>query len=505
MVQAQPSAEDRRNVVFILSDDHRYDFMGFHENAPDFLETPAMDRMAREGAHLANAFVTTSLCSPSRASILTGQYAHRHGVVDNQRLVPEGTRFFSQDLQQADYQTAFIGKWHMGGATDEPRPGFDHWVSFRGQGSHYDPTLNIDGERQEVEGYTADILTNYALDWLEEQQGAEDPFFLYLSHKSVHGPYRPAARHEGRYGASFALPEPWGRGADYSPSDQSRSEPVEVDYPETMYKGAPYRETWPDWVIQQRSSWHGVDYMYHGALDFDNFYRQYAETLLGLDDSIGLVLDYLEESGLSENTLVIYMGDNGFSFGEHGLIDKRHAFEESMRVPMLAWAPGMIEPGSRIERMVANIDVAPSILDVANGEMPDDHVVDGRSFLPLLQGEEVTGWREAVLYEYYWEWNYPQTPTQFAWRTDDWKYIFFYGVWDPGALFNLEEDPQEARNLLGEEEVSQAHRERARRMREAMFEKMDATDGMFIPLRSPKGGRQAETRPPGEPSTSPID
>ena len=491
--------------MFILSDDHRYDFMGFHENAPDFLETPAMDRMAQEGAHLANAFVSTALCSPSRASILTGQYAHRHGVVDNNRLVPEGTRFFPQDLQEAGYQTAFMGKWHMGGATDEPRPGFDRWISFRGQGSYYNPTLNIDGERSEFEGYTADILTDYALEWLGEQQGAEEPFFLYLSHKSVHAQFRPAERHAGMYGGTgFDRPQEVDPGEPAGVPDP-QAEPVEPAYPETMYKGAPYRETWPDWVIQQRSSWHGVDYMYHGRLDFDNFYRRYAETLRGLDDSIGRVLDYLEESGLSENTLVIYMGDNGFSFGEHGLIDKRHAYEESMRVPMLAWAPGMIESGSRVERMVSNVDVAPSILDLAEAEMPERHAIDGHSFLPLLRGEEVEDWREAVFYEYYWEWNFPQTPTQFAWRTDEWKYIFYYGVWDPGALFNLEEDPQEAHNLLGEEEVAERHRERARRMREAMFEKMDATDGMFIPLRSPKGGRQDETRPPGEPSTSPIE
>ena len=487
-------SQERRSVIFILSDDHRYDFMGFHENAPEFLETPGMDRMAREGAHLANAFVTTSLCSPSRASILTGQYAHRHGVVDNQRLVPEGTRFFPQDLQEAGYETAFVGKWHMGGATDEPRPGFDHWVSFRGQGSYYDPTLNVNGERSEFEGYTADILTDHALNWLEEQEQKDEPFFMYLSHKSVHGPFRPAERHASTYG---------GTGFDRD-MGSSGAEPVDVEYPATMYKDAPYRETWPDWVKEQRSSWHGVDYMYHGRLDFNNFYRRYAETLRGLDDSIREVISYLEESGLDEETLVIYMGDNGFSFGEHGLIDKRQAFEESMRVPMLAWAPGMIESGSRIERMVANIDVAPTVLDAANTEMPDEHVVDGQSFLPLLKGNNVGDWREAILYEYYWEWNYPQTPTQFAWRTDDWKYIFFYGVWDPNALFNLEEDPQEARNLLGEENVAERHRERARKMREAMFEKLAETNGMFIPLRAPRGGRNADTRPPGEPTTDPL-
>lgn len=470
-----------QNVIFILSDDHRYDFMGFHEEAPDFLQTPAMDRMAREGAHLANAFVSTSLCSPSRASILTGQYAHRHGVVDNQRRVPEGTRFFPQDLQEAGYTTGFFGKWHMGGGSADPRKGFDRWVSFRGQGSYFDPTLNIDGEEQQVEGYTAELLTDYALDFLESQQqeggqGEEAPFFMYLSHKNVHAGFRPAPQDSGRYASQ------------------------EPAYPATMATDAEGRASWPDWVKAQRSSWHGVDYMYHGDLNFDDFYQRYAETVMAIDRSIGRVLDYLEENGLAENTLVVYMGDNGFSFGEHGLIDKRHAFEESMRVPMLAWAPDFIERGTRIEQMVQNIDVAPTVLDVAGTSFPEDHVVDGRSFLPLLAGTDELDWREAVLYEYYWEWNFPQTPTQFAWRTDRYKYIYYYGVWDEGGFYDLEEDPEEAHNLIDRE----AYQDDIDRLRTRLFDRLEATGGMQIPLRRPRGGRLDETRPDGVPSTDPL-
>ena len=163
LIAAVASAEANRNVILVLSDDHRYDFMGFMPSAPAFLETPHMDRMATEGAHLKNAFVSTSLCSPSRASILTGQYMHRHRVVDNQRAVPEGTVFFPQLLQKAGYETAFVGKWHMGHDNDEPRKGFDHWVSFKGQGTYFDPELNINGERKKSEGYTTDILTAQAL------------------------------------------------------------------------------------------------------------------------------------------------------------------------------------------------------------------------------------------------------------------------------------------------------------------------------------------------------
>ena len=182
-----------RNVVFVLSDDHRYDFMGFMAEAPAFLETPAMDLMAREGAHLENAFVSTSLCSPSRASILTGRYMHHHRVVDNQRPVPAGTEFFPQYLQRGGYATAFIGKWHMGHDQDDPRPGFDHWVSFRGQGTYFDPELNVNGKRRQYQGYTTDVLTDHALRWLQEERQPGKPFFLYLSYKAVHYPFSAGA------------------------------------------------------------------------------------------------------------------------------------------------------------------------------------------------------------------------------------------------------------------------------------------------------------------------
>ena len=455
--QAQP-----RNVVFILSDDHRYDAMGFHENAPDFLRTPAMDKMAEEGVHIRNAFVTTSLCSPSRASILTGRYAHNHGVVDNQRLIPEGTVFFPQLLQDAGYETAFIGKWHMGEESDAPRPGFDHWVSFRGQGVYVDPVLNVNGERDTYRGHTTDILTDFALDFLRERDGSE-PFFLFLSHKAVHAEFEPAERHKGVY-------------AD-----------VEVPYPASMANTeANYRDK-PRWVREQRYGWHGVDYMYHGAMDFDEFYRRYAETLLGLDEGIGKVLAYLEESGLVENTLVIYMGDNGFSFGEHGLIDKRQAYESSIRVPMLAWAPGYIDPGSTIEEMVLNIDIAPTILELAGVQAPD--WVDGRSFLPLLTGGSVADWREEFVYEYYWEHPFPHTPTVFALRGDRYKYMFYHGVWDINELYDLQLDPDEQHNLID----SPDHRERVEEMRTRLFQLLDADNAVDVKFRPP-GGWQADER-----------
>ena len=389
-----------RNIVFILSDDHRYDFMGFM-GKPSFLETPNMDRMAREGAHLANAFVTTSLCSPSRASILTGLYSHKHGVVDNNSRVPAGTTFFPQHLQKAGYATAFMGKWHMGHESDEPRPGFDKWISFRGQGVYYDPEFNIDGQRVPRKGYISDLLTDYALEWIDQVRESGKPFFLYLSHKAVHAMFEPAERHLGKY------------------------DNVPLTYPKSMADTEENYRNKPDWVREQRNSWHGVDYMYHGDMDFDTFYRRYCETVLGIDDSIGRVLGRLSETGLAQSTLVLYMGDNGFCFGEHGLIDKRHMYEPSMRVPLLARCPDLIEPGRRIGQMVQNIDIAPTLLEAAGLEPPAE--MDGRSFLPLLAGESVE-WRDAVFYEYYWERNFPHTPTIHGIRTDRFKYIHYHGT-----------------------------------------------------------------------------
>jgi len=455
-----------RNVVLILSDDHRYDFLGFMPAAPDWLQTPSLDRMARGGAQVLNAFVTTSLCSPSRASILTGQYAHRHGVVDNTSPVPAGTVFFPQRLRKAGYRTAYVGKWHMGEAEadDAPRPGFDHWISFPGQGVYQDPVLNVNGVRGRAKGYTTDVLTDSALAWLERRDSAR-PFFLYLSHKATHAEFIPPERYQGRYARA------------------------KIPYPPTMANTERNYRGKPRWVREQRYGWHGVDYAYHGDLDFDTFYRRYAETLLALDEGVGRVLDYLERSGLSKRTLVLYMSDNGFSLGEHGLIDKRHAYEESIRIPMLAWAPGYVPPGSTVRQLVRNIDVAPTIMALGGLDLPPD--MDGRSVLGALRGEPADDTVE-LLYEYYWEYAFPHTPTVFALRGPRYKYIYYHGVWDLNELYDLETDSLEQHNLI---EVP-AQQERIRDMRDRLFDQLEAGGGMRIPLR--RGDWQAAERKSGE-------
>jgi N-acetylglucosamine-6-sulfatase len=439
-----------RNVVFILADDHRFDAMGFMGHP--IVKTPHMDSIARNGVHLRNAFVTTALCSPSRATILTGLYAHQHRVVDNNSPVPAGTTYFPQYLQQAGYQTAFVGKWHMGNDDGGPQPGFDRWVSFRGQGTYLPSPegLNVDGKKVPQKGYISDELTDYALDWLKARDRTR-PFFVYLSHKGVHQDFVPAERHKG----TLATPR--------------LSPPKSQAFP-------PEQEALrPRWVRDQRNSWHGVDYPYNTRLDVSSYFQGYAETLRGVDDSIGRVLEYLASEKLIDSTLVVYMGDNGFAFGEHGLIDKRTAYEESMRVPMLMQCPELFPGGRSVEQLVANLDVAPTVLAAA-GLQPPAYML-GASLLPLAQGQGVP-WRTELLYEYYWERNYPQTPTVFALRGEQYKFVRYYGVWDVDELFDLRADPNEMKNLAYEPALSAT----AKQMSERLFAILEQTNGRFIPL-----------------------
>jgi N-acetylglucosamine-6-sulfatase len=452
-----------RNIVFILTDDHRYDALGFLRGQA-FLQTPHLDTLARNGVHARNAFVTTALCSPSRASILTGQYAHRHRVVDNNNPVPAGTVFFPQLLQKAGYDTAFVGKWHMGGESDNPQPGFSHWVSFRGQG-HYLPHadgLNVDGRKVPQKGYITDELTDYGLRWLEGRK--ERPFFLYLSHKAVHSEFIPADRHKGRLQNETFVP------------------------PKSMAPPAPEQHR-PMWVQNQRNSWHGVDYPYHSDLNIAEYYKRYAETLMGVDDSVGRVVDFLRDRKLLDSTLVVYMGDNGFAFGEHGLIDKRTAYEESMRVPMLLHCPELLRGGSVMNEVVANIDVAPTLLEAAGLTAPAN--MDGRSFLAPARGQR-TAWRDGLLYEYFWERNFPHTPTIHALRGARYKYIRYHGIWDVDELYDLETDPLEMQNLI----LGREHQKVAADMNRQLFAVLDSTQGLQLPMY-PDRGRQQNLRHKG--------
>lgn len=452
-----------QNIIYVLSDDHRYDFMGFMKKVP-FLQTPNMDRMAANGIHLKNAFVTTSLCSPSRASILTGQYTHRHGVVDNQSLVPQGTEFFPKFLQNAGYQTGYVGKWHMGEHSSDPRPGFDYWASFQGQGKYWNSVFNVNGinEVPEDSTYVTHAITDYARDFLDNRDTTK-PFFLYLSHKSVHAEFIPAPEHDGLFD-NEKLDYP----ATFYPPSNPKSKLNEVQY---------NYDDLPNWVKEQRHSWHGVDYLYHGEMDFDEFYRSYCETLIALDESLGEILDYLEENDLMKNTTVFYMGDNGFSFGEHGLIDKRQAYEESIRVPLLAMGAMVNKEVKVVEQNVQNIDIGPTILDMAGVKTSDQF--DGKSFLPLLRNNKTTAWRDTIYYEYFWERPFPQTPTVHAVRTNQYKYIRYHGIWDINELYDIKNDPLESNNLIRSKE----HVEVSKDLRNALFRWLKDSNGEQMHLR----------------------
>jgi arylsulfatase A-like enzyme len=359
-------------------------------------------------------------------------------------------------MQRANYQTAFFGKWHMGNEDDHPRKGFHHWEGLRGQGEYYNPSLNINGKRIQYKDstYVADLITNHAIEWIGKRD-KKKPFFVYLSHKGVHAPFQPAKRHKNRY--------------------KNKSVPLPASF--SLTKTDEYKKHGiPEWVKEQRHSWHGVDYMYHGAIDFETFYRSYFETLLSVDESVGKVLDYLKENGIEENTMVVYIGDNGFSFGEHGLIDKRHAYEESMRIPLLMKFPGLIKAASTSEAMVQNIDIAPTLLEFAGIKIPS--AMQGKSFLKVLAGNAAQH-RDKIFYEYYWEYLYPQTPTLFSVRTDQYKYIHYYGIWTQNELYDLRKDPYEMHNLIADPAYTQLSKEFSTQI----FDWLAATDGMQIPLK----------------------
>lgn len=464
------SSSKTPNIIFILADDHRYDAMGFMGHP--FLKTPHMDRMAQEGIYFKNAFVTTSLCSPSRASILSGQYAHNHGVVDNYNPVDSLLTFFPEYLQGAGYETAFIGKWHMGGEVDDPRRGFDHWLSFKGQGSYWadghgtsrevpqtsHDGYNLNGKRIDQQGYITDELTDYAIEWLNNRTQAK-PYMLYVSHKAVHSDFVAADRHIGTY--------------------RDQQMPVPITFPNTAenYAGKPM------WLKNQRNSRHGVDFAYNlPDFNLNAYYQRYCETLLAVDENLGRILEWLESRDELGSTVLIYMGDNGFQFGEHGLIDKRTAYEASIRVPLLMLWPDQIEKPIAIEPMVANIDIAPTLIDIAGGEVPE--TMDGQSFLPLLIGDSVT-WRDELLYEYYWERNYPYTPTTQAIRTDQYKFIRYHGLWDLDEFYDLTKDRHETNNLINDPDYQAV----ISKYRGALFEKLQETHGKAMPMLPDRGNQ----------------
>ena len=425
---AEPAT--RPNVLFILCDDLRPDALGCYGSK--HVKTPHIDRLAAAGVRFTNGFCTTSLCSPSRASILTGLYAHAHGVRNNFTELPSALPHWPGRLREQGYATGYCGKWHMGEDNDFPRPGFDWFVSHKGQGKYFDTEWNVNGERRETpKGYYTTVVTDYAADWLAKQP-ARKPWALCLGHKAPHSFYFP----EEQYKHAF--------------------DEVRVSYPQTAF----HLDGQPDWIRQRLPTWHGIygplfewrkqfpDTRPEGVKDFENMVHAYWGTVLSVDDSVGRLVQLLESRGELENTLIIFMGDNGLLEGEHGMVDKRTMHEPSIRIPIIARGPGL-PAGKVVERQVVTEDIAPSVLDLCGA--PLIAKTHGRSWKQLCnQGDP--DWRTAWLYEYNYEKQFPYTPNIRGIRTDRFKFVHYPhgdGTADRHLpeMYDLAADPDERHNL----------------------------------------------------------
>jgi N-acetylglucosamine-6-sulfatase len=416
------------DVLFVLLDDLRWDALGYMGHP--YVKTPNLDRLREQGAVMANAFVTTSICCPSRATFLTGTLANRHGVIDNESADynPEVTPPLTKYLQEAGYRTAMIGKWHMGNS-GAPRPYFDFWLSFKGQGVYNDPLFNIDGKKVQQKGYTTDLLTDYAIDFIKRQP-TNQPFFVMLSHKAVHEPFMPAPRHKDAFGADAKLAQPPSYSEDFAdkPAWQRRQAARETRW---HYRTRELEEEKLPAAIPA-DPWKGYDK-----------YVDQLRCLAAVDEGIGKIIALLRERGTLDNTLIVFTSDNGYFHMEHRRWDKRLAYEESLRIPMLVVYPGHIQPGSTINQLVTNADFAPTILAYAGLPVPAQ--MQGASMKPLFE-EKNPRWRNAVFYEY-WKELVHSIPTMTALRTDRYKLITYPEINDLDELYDLAQDPHEMRNL----------------------------------------------------------
>ncbi len=434
------AAEARPNILFILTDDQRWDAMSCLGHP--FLHTPHMDRLAQDGARLANAFVTTSLCSPSRASFLTGAYAHTHGVRTNEGMaIDAGVPTFPLLLQQAGYETAFLGKWHMQPRAN-PRPGFDYWLSFAGQGVYNNPRLNENGHNFQTEGYITDLLTDYAVKWLQRRR--EKPFCLYLSHKAVHGPFTPAERHKNAF-PHAQIPQP----AGFDDTFEGKPEWIRA----AMIRGARPRQMRKnrDKPVPSKIEPGEWNPAVKSRLDY---YR----CLLAVDEGMGRIFRTLTDLDVMDHTIIVFCSDNGYFMGEHRRGDKRLMYEESIRIPFLVRYPPLVKPGTVIPEIALNIDLAPTLLDLAGVKAPD--TVQGRSLRPLLAGQHVQ-WRHSFLYEYFQEAWLAGIPTMLGVRTESWKYVRYPEIQDLDEMYDLANDPIEMHNLAQDP----AHQAKLRELR----------------------------------------
>jgi arylsulfatase A-like enzyme len=424
---APAAAADRPNILFIMSDDHAAHAIGAYGSRVN--ETPNLDRLAREGALLQNVFATNSICTPSRATILTGQYSHVNGVTVFNRFDSTRTTV-ARLLQQGGYHTGMIGKWHLG---SDP-VGFDHWEILPGQGAYNDPVLyTATGEKTFTGRYVTDVITDLAIDFMRRRP-RDKPFFLMVHHKAPHRPWEPSAAYAKRF-AGQRVPEPatlWDAYATRTDALRENKQRVAADLTLRDLKVEPP----PDLNGERLVRWKYQRYM-----------QDYLATIQSVDDGVGRLLAFLDGNGLSKNTIVIYTSDQGFFLGDHGLFDKRFMYEESLRMPFLVRWPAGIRPGTKSDAIALNVDFAPTFL--AAGGLPVPREMQGRSLLPVLRGRTPAGWRTSMYYRYYHDPGDHNTRAHYGIRSRTHKLIYFWTK-DQWELFDLTRDPSELHNLYGE-------------------------------------------------------
>ena len=446
VVRAFARPERRPNIIVIVVDDLRWDEFG--AGGHPYLKTPNIDRLAREGASFSNAFHATPLCSPNRACLLTGQYTARHCIYNNEdrSLLSQLLPTFPQELQRSGYTTGLVGKWHMGN-DPTPRPGFDYWVSFPGQGKIIDPPLFENGQLQKVPGYVTDLLTDRALGYIRQQRGSKRPYFLYLAHKAVH----PDAIQHSDGSLDLAY------GTHYIAADRYRGRYAKEVFPRSQIAKSAVEGTLGSAMVQrflERKQSEATVKEFGDILDpgmAEQSIRDRAEMILSVDEGLGTIFAELEDSGELDQTVIVFTSDNGFFFGEHGLsVERRLPYEESIRAPLLVRYPPTADAGTTVRALVSSIDLAPSILNFGAAKIGDQ--IQGTSFVPLLtRGTGRSKGRSAVLIENF------SDDRPFPWvldadykaiRTDQYKLIHWIQHPELDELYDLKADPREARNVI---------------------------------------------------------
>lgn len=440
-----PTPAPRPNIVFIFSDDHGSQAISAYGSRLN--ETPNIDRIAREGMLFRHALVTNSICAPSRAVILTGKYSHRNGQLTNEETFDGSQPTFPKLLQAAGYETALFGKWHL---KSEPT-GFDEWQVLIGQGPYYNPPIETASGTESHTGYTTDIITDLALGWLQSREDDSRPFLLMLQHKAPHRWWDPGPEHLTMYD-DVEIPEPEtlfddyeGRGA----AARNQTMRIDRDLTERDLKLVPPDDLNEEQLALWNAAYEPKNEAFRDAeLDgealvrwkYQRYAKDYLRAVASVDDNTGRVLDYLDEAGLAENTIVVYASDQGWYLGEHGWFDKRWMYEESLRMPLLVRWPGTAAPGTESAAMVSNVDLAETFLDAAGVPVPGD--MQGRSLVPLLRGEPPGDWRESFYYHYYEYPGWHDVARHYGVRTARHKLIYFYTL-DEWELYDLEKDPDE--------------------------------------------------------------